>query len=288
MKSYFTIFSSLLMLMIPTLLFAQIINKNSSWTEITTNLMDESYCYIRNYQLAGDTVINELQYTKIYLNNELYAALRETEDNKVYAYFYAIKAERLVYDFGWEEGKAVCWEAYDYDERGEEDRCFEIKQISTVRLLDGNYYNSLPYWEGGIIQGIGSLRGFFDPIFPVKPSNGDQYRLLCFSKNGELVYKDETFENCNSCSKKTTRINNVQNAEIIRITNIHGGVFFNVSAKNDNPQQLCLYDVAGKKIGSYSLFNQKQITILGLCTGCYFYQLIGKNNRYAGKFIITK
>jgi len=36
-------------------------NLSWSWTEITTNLFDESYCVVQNYKLKGDTTINNLR-----------------------------------------------------------------------------------------------------------------------------------------------------------------------------------------------------------------------------------
>jgi hypothetical protein len=166
----------------------------SSWTEITTSLFDESYCYVRNYKLNGDTTINDMKYTKIYLNNILYdAALRETSDNKVYAYFYSLEAERLAYDFNWEVGKTICSEYY---EPQEDDYCVEIMQIDNIQLLDGNYYQQIP----DIIKGIGNTKGFFWGMQPALP-NGDQCALLCFSRNGQLVYKNNLYKTCDDCEK---------------------------------------------------------------------------------------
>ena len=63
---------------------AQVFDMTSSWTERASMWYDESLCEINYYKLEGDTVINELDYTKVYKNNNLYAALRES-DEKLFA-----------------------------------------------------------------------------------------------------------------------------------------------------------------------------------------------------------
>lgn len=262
---------------------SQVFDKTSSWTEITTNLFNESYCYVRNYKLDGDTLINELQYTKVYLNNDLYdAALRETEDNKVYAYFYSLEKEKLVYDFSWEIGKTICSEHY-YDA---EETCTEITQIENIQLLDGNYYNYFPL--GNIVQGIGNINGFFITMFEL-PTNGDQFRLICFSKNGELVYKDNVYKTCNSCEKAETSLKNLDdNKNDIQILNTANGILVDLSLNDDRFYQFYLYDVTGNQIASYQIRNEKQLVINRLIDGYYCYRIVGKDTEYTGKFVIRK
>jgi hypothetical protein len=275
---------------------AQVFDKTSSWTEITTNLFDESYRIIRNYKLMGDTIIDERQYTKVHLNNDLYdAALRETEDNKIYAYFYSLKTEKLIYDFLWEVGKKIYFEYYEpiMTSEGEEEGYYkEITQINSVCLLDGNDYNYLPLENDindnlFIIQGIGDVKGFFHNAFPVKPTNGDQEYLLCFSKNGHLIYKNESFDEYDS-ETNISVIDLKDNWNIVQIKNTAKGILVNFPIKNEMFSQFYLYDIIGNKIGSYSLFDHKQLEINGLNPGYYFYLAIGKNNKYSGKFIIKK
>ena len=197
----------------------------SSWTEITTNMFDEDYCVIYNYKLEGDTIINGLRYTKVYLNNELYDAAIRVHDNKVYAYFYdydklfayypeemlenlKIYPEKLLYDFNWEIGKTIyhdfyipMFDSYNY---GKDTIIYgyhtEITEMGSVLLLDGNYYKRISsgYYY---IQGIGSLEGFFKPLSLLRNANGNQFELLCFSKNGKLLYQNEKYANCYSCEK---------------------------------------------------------------------------------------
>ena len=261
---------------------AQTFDMTASWTEITTNLFDDSYCFIRNYKLNGDTTINNLQYTKIYLNDVLYdAAIRETADHKIYAYFYSLKAERLAYDFDWETGKTICSERY---EPKEEDYCVEITQINSIQLLDGNSYNYIP----NIIQGIGNVSGFFTHMLPL-PTDGSQYSLLCFSRNGQLVYKNSFYKSCDSCEKSTTGLSMFENDKnIIRVNCTKAGVIISFTDKKNSLQKFYLYDTAGKLREVSQINGRKQLCINGLDTGSYFYQVIGKKNKHTGSFIVSK
>lgn len=53
-----------ILLFIPVFMVnGQVLQKNSNWTEMVTNLLNESYCLISSSKLEGDMVINDLEYT---------------------------------------------------------------------------------------------------------------------------------------------------------------------------------------------------------------------------------
>jgi len=158
------IFSCLVGIFVYVTVHAQVFDMTSSWTQITTNIFDDSYCVVSNYKLNGDTTINDLQYTKLYVNDNLFAALRENE-SKIFAYFYSLEAEKLIYDFSWSVGDSICFENYEpinYDPI-EYMWCTEVTNIDSVLLLDGKYYKTT--LEGNLIQGIGFTKGFLIIFF---------------------------------------------------------------------------------------------------------------------------
>ena len=108
------------------------------WTEVTTNLMDESYCEINTYEVAEDTTINETVYRKVLLNGTALYALRE-QDDKVYLMLLEQKQERLAYDFAWEVGKTLYYQSIEMDEDEYVPMC-TLQEIEQVQLADGLYY----------------------------------------------------------------------------------------------------------------------------------------------------
>jgi len=205
----------------------QVFDKTSSWTEITT--YQNFYIEVRHFKLEGDTTINDLQYTKLYLNGNLLAAVREAE-NRVYAYFYNNKYEILAYDFNYRIGKTIYYELYNRPTNDDynyalmhrdsmyittldslllyEDNFFfkdnlYLVALDSVLLLDGNYYKTI---DGHVIQNIGATCGFF--IHSSWFIQSWHYNLLCFSRNGKLVYRNNNFKNCYSCEEKKSVIKN--------------------------------------------------------------------------------
>ena len=180
------------------------------WAEIATEFDNDSYCVISNYKLEGDTIINDLRYTKVYLNNNSYGvAIRESE-NKIYAYSYYYGAEKLIYDFNWETSRTMYHECFRYDDYCEADTIYEwyldITTLDSVLLLDGNYYKAIRANNYNrdiiIVQGIGYFNGLFSQMYHFIPIVGCRINeLLCFSKNGKLLYQNEKYANCYSCDK---------------------------------------------------------------------------------------
>ena len=167
------------------------------WTEVTTNLFDETYCMINTYEVAGDTTINETVYRKVLLNGNALYALRE-QDDKVYLMFLQLpeqKQERLAYDFAWEVGKTLYFQYMDAASDEYVPMC-TIQEIDQVQLADGQLYD----YAEDYIRGIGGKSGIFQHMM-AQPTNGDQTSLLCFSRNRTLIYQNKEYAGCESCER---------------------------------------------------------------------------------------
>ena len=165
----------------------------SRWTVVQTNFFDPRYYREYNYEVSGDTLINDVYYYKILCDGNYYAALRESHDNKIYAYFssdmgsYVQIGEYLIYDFDWTPNKTLyCQSLY---ENSMIEQATLGSTIDSILLLDGNYYK----WNGDIIQGIGSLSGFFWYSIP-HATDGSDYGLHNFYRNDVLVYRNPTLD----------------------------------------------------------------------------------------------
>lgn len=243
------------------------------WTEVTTNLLDESYCAINTYEVAGDTTINETDYRKILLNGTPLYALRE-QDDKVYLMSLEQKQERLAYDFAWEIGKTLYYQFLESAADEYMPMC-TLQKISQVQLMDGQYYD----YAGGYIRGIGGEGGIFQHMLP-QPTNGDQTSLLCFSRNHTLVYRNEEYPDCQSCAKNDTNRGHVETPSPVRFAD---NVFY-FSFAQQGARYLTIYNSTGSKVLSRNIEGMDSLPLDELRKGVYHYQITGSGS-YGGTFI---
>ena len=259
-----------------------IFSKRSSWTEITTNLFDSTFVEITTYKLDSDTLIEGKSYSKLLRNNNFYSALRETEDNKIYAYFSVLDRELLIYDFDWQPNKTL------YCQTSYEDNVVQAvlgNSIDSIQLLDGKYYKCVKNYAGevSLIRGIGDIRGFFISTFEL-PLNGNQYALLCFYIDDILVYSNPNFGYCG-----TNAINLVtdNNSTIKVYPNPSNNSITVELLENLNVDTFKIFDIKGSLIRTYDVKGKSRIEIQNLEKGIYMYSAIIKSSqKLSGKIII--
>ena len=229
----------------------------SRWTVVQTNIFDPRYYREYNYEVSGDTLINDVYYYKILCDGNYYVALRESHDNKIYAYFSSYNGpfmqpgEYLIYDFDWTPNKTLyCQLLYD-------NSMFEQatlgSTIDSILLLDGNYYK----WNGDIIQGIGSLSGFFWYSIP-HATDGSDYGLHTFYRNDVLVYRNPTLDGI---------VEDCNNGISIYPNPTTGKFYISNDGKNARAD---IYDSLGRKIKSIdSLADGAEIDLSGYDKGVY-------------------
>ena len=243
------------------------------WTEVTTNLMDESYCEINTYEVAEDTTINETLYRKVLLNGTALYALRE-QDDKVYLMLLEQKQERLAYDFAWEVGKTLYYQSIEMDEDEYVPMC-TLQEIEQVQLADGLYYD----YAAGCIRGIGNETGIFQHMMP-QPTNGDQIRLLCFSRDHTLIYQNKEYTSCESCEKNDTKQEHVEFQSPVKFAN--NVLYFSFTQQDG--KYLTIYNSTGNKVLSRSIQGMTSFPISELEKGVYHYRINGSKS-YSGTFI---
>jgi len=246
---------------------------------------------------GGDTIINEKTYHKFCQNigtkdNPVYrgiGGIRE-QDRKIYycgpPYTLNHNAqgddfEYLLYDFSKQIGDTV---------RMNEHRKYVITEIDSIKV--GNQYRkryqiSGPYMLNNfdyIIEGIGSVKaGLLGSITDIPTCVGCQYEwnFVCFSQNGETVYLNPAFVDCNSLhmtsmpdSKASNQFVRIYpNPAINKLT-----IDFVQFAYGEI--QIALYDIMGKQV-AWEVKSKNQtmeIDVNSLIEGIYFVKIYSDNN----------
>jgi hypothetical protein len=261
---------------------SQYFDKKSSWTIITTNMFDDTFSEISTYKVDSDTLIGGKSYSKLLRNNNFYSALRETEDNKIYAYFSDLERELLIYDFDWHLNKTL------YCQTSYEDNVIQAvlgNNIDSIQLLNGKYYKCVKNYaeEVSLIRGMGDTRGFFEITFE-QPGNGDKRALLCFYIDDILIYSNPNFNYCNTSSINIVTDNNNKIKVYPNPSNNIVTIEFLENIKIDTFK---IFDIKGSLIRIYETKGKSKIEVENLEKGIYMYFAIIKNNQnLSGKIII--
>ena len=134
---------------------------------------------------------------KIYLTYDRLTFLRE-ENNQVllYAPSYGIKEDVVLYDWTLEVGDTLPYNKYTVLKETD----FIVTNVSTITLLDGKEYKKWTLACGiEYIEGIGAINGggygnYFCLQYSESPAIYIENRLVCASRNGQLLYQMDDAE----------------------------------------------------------------------------------------------
>ncbi len=168
------------------------------------------YVMDRVFSFEGDTVINEMRYTKIYVQSGTlpegttepiydepvyYGAVREdTIGEKIYGIQVKDGVERLLADFAVEPGDEITvYSFWPFDDLYEQR--VSVKKVDSI-MINNEYRKrievkkgcqSTPF-EDAWIEGIGSIFGLFSPSPECIADLSDTPLLLCFYIEEVLIY----------------------------------------------------------------------------------------------------
>jgi hypothetical protein len=139
------------------------------------------------FHLQGDTTINDKHY-KQYQTCESYpfTAIRQ-ENQKIYAVDNDHPDEYLLYDFGLEVGDVIHSEVHS----GYLSRSPVVTQVDSIWLYNGEHRKRMVV-EGDVwIEGIGSVRGFDNPVREYATCDcNNEYQLIAFAKENTVSFYD--------------------------------------------------------------------------------------------------
>lgn len=160
---------------------------------------DTSYTYSQVYSLYDSTLTNP--------NSTYFAAIRSTDDKKVYALIPGFP-ETLLYDFSleigdtawFEVGGSLCYNNIAFE-------AFQhvkiVTDIDSIQLTNGEYRKRW-FLDGGImndewVDGVGSIVwfGVFNSLIFDISFCGDDYSFACFKEGNTIIYQNNP--QCDAC-----------------------------------------------------------------------------------------
>lgn len=271
---------------------------NAIWNEIFISVQPaERWTY--QYGVWGDTVINNVQYHKIYrladtlfpvTGGEFYGAIRE-DNRRIYvigfnaAYPGSGEGEVVLYDFTKNVGDTVF---VGQDGTGPEGYLV-VDHIDSV-LIDNNYRKTFSFTSMGDyywIEGIGSTRGLFSPVIGI--TTGYQFwHLICHDQDGDVKYLNPEY---NTCFPILEGVDNNENADR-NVAVTPNPVTSQSVVRFDNPdrslQIFRIYSLTGQVVMVREISDKSQIILsrADFKPGLYFYSINGYNQIHlSGKII---
>ena len=267
-------------LIIGQITFCQIgILKMDEWTEYS--LCVSSSCGVGSFRIDGDTIINNVEYRKLYLENYFYGGVRETKDSLVYYYdAVAYEQEILLYDFAWQVGKQI--------KSGRFSNISEyvyatIDRIDTLVLENGRKCAYITTSRGTkCIQGIGDVNGFLYPVDYIAQADCEiAHKLWCAIDtkiNGEnrIIYKDEQCNDCYSCSDNLAVL---ESNKAISLSPNPVKDYLTITLPTDN-NEIRIFDLQGKLLLQQNVGFSAEVNVSMLPTGTYVLVVNGESYKF--------
>ncbi len=180
--------------------------ENAFWT--VDEFVGINWREVYVYTIKGDTIINDLNYKKIYKLNDipkrpdtlwiLHSFMRQDVENKkvfFIRHYLGENTEKLGYDFNVTIGDTVMLPAFDYQNSG--DSIFKVAEptFDSIQLHNGEYRNiyffiPIPILPGSlslyVVEGVGEQRTPFPNLLFYDPFH--QSELICHRVNGVYLY----------------------------------------------------------------------------------------------------
>ncbi len=249
-------------------------------------------CIARHYGLVGDTVINSLNYSKLYGNNLLsnfpyfdtsfnfptatyLAAVREDPSKKVWIREPNDTTDQLYYDFSLNVGDTFCFNYFNVG-------CYPVVLVDSI-FINGGYRRQIhftPFNTETWIEGIGSTTGWFQWQY----TGSWSYQLLCYKENQIQLYG---LNYCH-CDTYTGTEEILQNPMIkIGPNPATNTVYIYSEDPNSTIQTVRISSILGLEIMSINNYSRlKAIDISNMSNGIYMVTLTDKeHNVFTRKLI---
>jgi len=244
--------------------------------------------------MCGDTTIHNLKYSKVYqinygldgtFYNSFYRACTRVDQQKVWAIPSGFNEEILLYNFGVQVGDTLHLQFLDIDAAID----YYTESIETI-VVDGTTRKKIRFQTSyGIpdvwIEGIGSIMGPLDRGFFIVDA---QPGLTCYLKDGEVIYKTEDTESCESgltCAIVTSS-EEIPQATAVKIYPNPADASVWIESEIQGPIQVEIFAADGRMISKaiYPDGKVARVNTAALAPGLYSFKIAGKNDALLSQF----
>ena len=259
-------------------------------------------CYTVSVQVSlGETIIiNGLEYTQIYSNNNSSCLLRE-ENGKVYKYDEAQQLDKVVFDFSLEAGDVFplsgsVYEQFPYNISCASENFFSIVyenelHVSSIEYLQmaGETRKVINFEEGSWlpyswIEGIGNVTGF--DLMAEAIDITDYSILSCFTNNGITYF----MFGATSCDNTTLYVPESLQNQIILYPNPVTKISILQFPETLEISSLKIFNEAGKLLKEETISKKNSYTLEAMqySSGLYFYKVFSKGRLLKSDAFIVK
>ncbi|MDH6354787.1 hypothetical protein M2132_001118 [Dysgonomonas sp. PH5-45] len=253
------------------------------------------------YGLLGDTIVNDMEYQKLYLLNDtiltidsrdIYVGGIRQDGTKVYIKPADNKNQEeldefLMFDFNWDGTELIIkkppmgW--YNFAKQP------TFENVAPIEYWDIDYSDFYYYYYYYLVEGTGATSGLFFMPFEFILDNsgrGQGGRLICMKQGDEIKYLSEGCASCFETEPISSSISESKKDNIAHVlyTPANDAVQINIESKI--PALFQLYDVNGRQVMDFEL-NETTTTVnaYNLPGGVYIYRISNIGTHQYGKFI---
>ncbi len=288
------------------------VEDSTQWSEMYRT---DNYHYTIQYKIKGDTIINNINYFKIYTSKQIkynsdddlfYAYIREDSNKKVFIKYPETSeydtSEILLHNFNRKlhDTIAIRYFNYYHPSNFNNDSIFlyEINMIDTITnyyfydtVISYSYYTI--QWVPSVgLSGFGFIENFYlsmlSLFYPTKKLTDydiGYFCTICTWRKGKYLYKWNLADSCNLSTKIIE-----ENKQINSINFIPNPIISNSKLKlNQNFNFIEIYNSYGQKIFTKKIENHEEFEINNrdYLQGNYIFKIIKKDNSFlTGKFLI--
>lgn len=307
----FTLITILLLLTISTKAqtYHPLPTQNAYWTVYEWD--EQNYVYDdKVYSVEGDTLINEIDYTKIYKLND-YPTIYDTvktlhcfmrQDNQARKIWFIRSylgetSEKLGYDLSVAIGDTVSLPAFDYSFGGDSVFVLGTVDPNVVQIIDGSYRNYYGFYSIlnaghtiGFVEGTSSIGNTFPDRFFFWDAF-HQSHTMCMYENGTYTWPANTWPiDSTYCGFNLVNLKDIENNELKiypNPANNYLSIDIPANLKNGSFE---LTDLLGNRLRKNNIANsstQIQVDLSSYPSGIYIFVTRTPIYTYYNKLIIS-
>lgn len=256
------------------------------------NSLDTSYYF--SYGLIGDTVINTMQYSKVYrfqdslpdANAEYFGCLREDSSKRVFYIgwdFWKMhyqSQEIQLYDFSKALGDSISYGIWGKK---------PITMADSI-LIDAQYRKRFVVLWDTIVEGIGCLNNLLSPITDIPTKMATKWDLVCFRQNEEVLYLNPDYPTCFPSADGIADSDQATNDDIrIYPQPLLSISYIDFSEAKTPFHSLTIYNMFGQLVYHTDIKDNERIPLsrADFSPGLHLYKLENANGRsVSGKIMI--